>query len=58
MPDGKNKGNLETLCLSTVKTEGVMKCIDSFMDCMKQELKLKSNDYQEPKSIYKARCRA
>ena len=52
IPDGKNPGNLESLCLSTVKSETIQ-CIDSFMDCIR-----KTKDYTDPKNIHKARCQA
>lgn len=55
IPDGKSKGNLESLCLSTVKSNDI-KCIDSFMDCIKQNSN--NSSYNFPKNIYKARCRA
>ena len=51
IPDGKNAGNLESLCLSTVNSNTIQ-CIDPFMDCMKNK------GYPEPKSPHKARCRA
>ena len=57
IPDGKNKGKLESLCLSTVESENIMKCIDSFMDCIKKS-QLKEGKYKSPKDIHKARCRA
>ena len=55
IPDGKNEGKLESLCLSTVKSESIIKCIDSFITCIKN---LNSSDYNFPKDIHKARCRA
>ena len=58
IPDGKNKGNLESLCLSTVESEDVIKCIDSFMTCIEQKPNLNNSNYNFPKNIYKARCRA
>ena len=58
IPDGKNKGKLESLCLSTVESDGMNKCIDSFMTCIGHELNSNSNGYKPPKDIYKARCRA
>jgi hypothetical protein len=33
MPDNKNSGKLENLCLETVKGEEGMKCVDSFIGC-------------------------
>ena len=56
IPDGKNKGKLESLCLSTVKSEGIIECIDSFMTCI--EKNSNSSSYNFPKDIHKARCRA
>ena len=54
IPDGKSEGKLESLCLSTVKSEGIIECIDSFMACIKKN----PNSYNFPKDIHKARCRA
>ena len=56
IPDGKNEGKLESLCLSTVKSEDLIECIDSFMKCI--EKNLKDSDYKIPKNIHKAKCRA
>ena len=56
IPDGRNKGKLESLCLSTVKSEGIIECIDSFMTCI--ERNSHSSSYNLPKDIHKARCRA
>ena len=43
IPDGKNKGMLESLCLSTVesKEKETMKCIDEFMNCIEIAKNLK-----------------
>ena len=59
IPDGKNPGMLESLCLSIVKPggEGIIKCIDSFMECIK-ELAQKDTGYKQPKILEKARVRA
>ncbi len=56
IPDGKNTGKLESLCLSTVKSGGIIKCIDSFMACIKQNSN--NSGYNSPKDMHKARCRA
>ena len=58
IPDGKNTGKLESLCLSTVKSEGIIKCIDSFITCIEQESNSNDNSYKKPKDVHKARCRA
>ena len=58
IPDGQNQGKLESLCLSTVCSEPVMECVDSFMNCIKQKSNLEGNRYRSPKDIHKARCRA
>ena len=58
IPDGKNKGKLESLCLSTVESEKIIKCIDSFIACIEQESNLNNSGYNPPKDIHKARCRA
>jgi len=36
MPDNKNSGMLETLCLETVKDEAGMECVNMFVDCANQ----------------------
>ncbi len=53
LPDGKNKGMLETLCLSIVESKDINKCIDDFMDCMGKNLKSKP-----PKNSDKAKLHA
>ena len=58
IPDGKSEGNLESLCLSTVESKNIIKCIDLFMDCIKKSSKNSSSRYKPPKNIDKARCRA
>ena len=58
IPDGQNEGKLESLCLSTVKSESIIKCIDSFITCIEQQSNLNDNSYKKPKDIHKARCRA
>ncbi len=58
IPDGGNQGKLESLCLSTVESDSIIECIDSFMSCIKQQSQLDINRYKEPKDIHKARCRA
>ena len=58
IPDGKNKGNLESLCLSTVESEDIMECVRSFMACIKRKSDSKNNLFKKPKNIHKAKCRA
>ena len=53
MPDCQHKGMLETLCLSTVESKNINKCIDDFMDCMGKNLKSKP-----PKNSDKAKLHA
>ena len=53
--NNQNTGNLEALCLSTVESDSVMKCVDSFTDCIKKK---DNSDYKSPINIHKARCRA
>ena len=54
--DDKEKGMLESLCLSTIESKDIIKCVDSFMKCIN---KLTDNpNYKQPKNIHKARCRA
>ena len=55
VPDNKSKGNLESLCLSTVESKDIIPCVDSFMNCIKEP---SHKDYRFPKNIHKARCRA
>ena len=52
IPNNKDAGMLESLCLSTVESEEIKECIDSFMECMK------SRCGKEPKNPAKARCKA
>ncbi len=56
--DEHQQGKLESLCLSTVKSQPVMECVDSFMKCIKQESHSTAGKYKQPKDIHKARCRA
>lgn len=60
IPDGNNQGMLESLCLSIVKKEGkgIIKCVDSFMECVKELLPQGGNTYKPPKNWDKARFRA
>ena len=59
IPDGKNSGMLESLCLSSVKSQHINKCIDSFMDCVdKQPVEDNSFYKKKPKNKDKARLRA
>ena len=51
IPDGKSKGMLESLCLSTVESRETMKCVDEFMDCVEKLDK-------KPKNKDKSRHRA
>ena len=36
MPDGKNNGMLETLCMQSVKGKAPTACVESFLDCLMQ----------------------
>ncbi|MGC9259619.1 MAG: DUF3226 domain-containing protein [Phycisphaerae bacterium] len=36
MPDGKNNGMLETLCMRSVKGRAQTACVESYLDCLKQ----------------------
>ena len=59
IPDGKNSGMLESLCLSIIKPDSIIKkCIDSFMKCILQKPQSDEGIYKNPKNIDKARCRA
>ena len=51
----ENKGNLEALCLSSIESDSIMECIDSFTDCIKKK---KNSNYKTPINIHKAKCRA
>ena len=53
--NNQNTGNLEALCLSTVESDSVMKCVDSFTDCIKKK---NNSNYKLPINNYKAKCRA
>ena len=56
MPDGKSPGSLETLFLSTVKSEPITTCVNSFMECIQNS---NSNKYNKPpKNKDKAQTRA
>ena len=57
IPDNINSGMLESLCLSTVQSKELIKCIDSFIECA-QQASQKDNVYKQPKNLEKARCRA
>ena len=59
IPDGTNDGMLESLCLSIVKPEGegIIKCVDSFMECIKG-LPQGGQTYKQPKNSDKAQVRA
>ena len=39
IPDGKSPGMLETLCLSSVESDNIKGCIDSFMNCINLNFK-------------------
>ena len=57
--DKNNQGMLESLCLSTVESENLHKCINSFMECVEKETISDGNrEYKKPKNLHKARCRA
>ena len=58
IPDGKSRGKLESLCLSTVKSKGIINCVDSFIECVTQESRSSGSSYKKPKDFDKARCRA
>ena len=59
IPDKNNQGMLESLCLSTVESENLHKCINSFMECVEKETISDGNrEYKKPKNLHKARCRA
>ena len=58
IPDGTSKGNLESLCLSTViESNSIKECFDSFIKCVKQKIP-SDNSHKKPKNIDKACCRA
>ena len=57
--DKNNQGMLESLCLSTVESENLHKCINSFIECIETETISDGNrEYKKPKNLHKARCRA
>ena len=51
----KNTGNLEALCLSSIESDSLIECIDSFMDCIQKK---NNSRYKNPLNSHKARCRA
>jgi hypothetical protein len=53
MPDNKNSGMLENLCLETVKEKEEMKCVNRFIDCANQ-----LENPPKPKDIAKAKVQA
>ena len=58
LPNGKDSGSLESLCLSTVQSEGITNCIEPFIECIKQKTSLEDSQYKLPKSFNKAKCKA
>ena len=52
LPDCKNRGMLETLCLSAVAEDAAMACVDAYFKCLEDIAKL------PPKSPDKARAHA
>ncbi|MDE0518946.1 MAG: hypothetical protein OXH36_05260 [Bdellovibrionales bacterium] len=58
LPDGKNSGNLESLCLSTVQSENITDCIEPFINCVKQKTSVKNTKYKFPRNLNKAKCKA
>ena len=58
IPDGKNPGNLESLCLSTVQSESIAGCIEPFINCIRQKTSVKNTRYKFPRNINKAKCKA
>jgi len=47
LPDCKNPGMLETLCLSAVKSDRVMPCIEKFFRCVqRQGMPMPNNQYK------------
>ncbi len=62
IPGNNKNGMLESLCLSTIKsdpaTKAIIKCIDAFIECIKQATTNQNVQYNKPKNIHKARLRA
>jgi hypothetical protein len=52
LPDSKTKGMLETICISSVKEDPAIECVNAYIKCLKDELKA------PPKNIEKARMQA
>lgn len=51
MPDGKSHGMLETLCMDSVKSRAGSECVQSYLDCLKQ-------NGMRPSQVDKARAHA
>ncbi|MDY6781272.1 MAG: DUF3226 domain-containing protein [Cyanobacteriota bacterium] len=51
-PDGTNPGMLEDLCLSSVKNDPAMTCIDGYFECVEQQAS------RQPKNMAKAKLHA
>lgn len=50
MPDNKNNGMLENLCLESIKGDSGLECVDKFIDCANQfENRLKEKDIAKAK---------
>ncbi|MBF0399096.1 MAG: hypothetical protein HQK78_20145 [Desulfobacterales bacterium] len=51
MPDNQETGMLENLCLESIKNTPVYSCIDSFIDCLKQnQAEIEKEKFNESKS--------
>ena len=58
IPDGKNPGMLESLCLSTVQSESITDCIEPFINCVRQKTSVRNTRYKFPRNVNKAKCKA
>lgn len=37
LPDNRNPGMLETLCIDAIRTDPAFKCVENYFDCLEQE---------------------
>jgi len=52
LPDAKTKGMIETICISSVKEDPAMECVNTYIKCLKDKLNA------PPKNLEKARLQA
>lgn len=52
LPDGRNSGMLEDVCLTAIETDPVLQCVDNYFDCISK------TTGRQPSNMAKARIRA